>query len=50
MEPDFKTTYLSGGMKMTVTTYQKDGDTLAQTATIHKDKVAALLAEFPKDA
>ena len=49
LEPDFKTTYVSGGMKQTVSTYQKAGDSITETAAIHAAKVAALLVEFPQD-
>ena len=49
LEPDYKTTYISGGMKQTVTTYKLDTETYAEGSARHKAKVAAHLVEFPKD-
>lgn len=50
MEPDFKTTYLSGGLKHTVTTYKVATETDAEAAARHAAKLAAYLVLFPADA
>lgn len=50
MEPDFKSTYLSGGIKHTVSTYKVATETDAEAAARHAAKLAAYLVEFPADA
>ena len=50
MEPNFKSTYLSGGLKHTVTTYKVATETDAEAAARHAAKLAAYLVEFPADA
>lgn len=49
MEPDYKTIWLSGGMKQVVSTYKDSGETDAEASARHKAKVTAHLVEFPKD-
>jgi len=48
---DYSTTWVSGGLTMTVNTRLADynGDKTSAAAD-HKAKVEALLVEFPKDA